>query len=143
MTAHPGRRHRGSSPPDRSPATRWPQEIARLTGSDRLFFYDSISPIVDADTVDTSIAFWASRYGKSTDGTDDYLNCPFDREQYERFVDELLKRRVRLVAHRRRRHAVLRGLPADRRDRAPRPRHAALRTDEADGADDPRTGRRP
>ena len=40
--------------------------------------------------MDTSIAFWASRYGKSTDGTDDYLNCPFDRPQYERFVDELL-----------------------------------------------------
>ena len=37
------------------------------------------------------MAFWASRYGKSTDGTDDYLNCPFDREQYERFLDELLK----------------------------------------------------
>ncbi len=66
-------------------------EISRLTGSDRLFFYDSISPIVDAETVDTGIAFWASRYGKSTDGTDDYLNCPFDREQYEAFVDELLK----------------------------------------------------
>jgi methylenetetrahydrofolate--tRNA-(uracil-5-)-methyltransferase len=65
-------------------------EIARLTGSNRLFFYDSISPIVDAETVDTSIAFWASRYGKSTDGTDDYLNCPFDRPQYEHFVDELL-----------------------------------------------------
>ena len=65
-------------------------EIARVTGSGRLFFYDSISPIVDAETVDTGIAFWASRYGKSTDGTDDYLNCPFDREQYERFVDELL-----------------------------------------------------
>jgi methylenetetrahydrofolate--tRNA-(uracil-5-)-methyltransferase len=64
--------------------------IARLTGSERLFFYDSISPIVDAETVDTNIAFWASRYGKSTDGTDDYLNCPLDREQYERFVDELL-----------------------------------------------------
>jgi methylenetetrahydrofolate--tRNA-(uracil-5-)-methyltransferase len=67
------------------------REIARLTGSDRLFFYDSISPIVEADSVDTSIAFWASRYGKSTDGTDDYLNCPFDRQRYERFVDELLK----------------------------------------------------
>jgi methylenetetrahydrofolate--tRNA-(uracil-5-)-methyltransferase len=67
------------------------EEIARLTGSGRLFFYDSISPIVDAETVDTNIAFWASRYGKSTDGTDDYLNCPFDREQYERFVDELMK----------------------------------------------------
>jgi methylenetetrahydrofolate--tRNA-(uracil-5-)-methyltransferase len=66
-------------------------EIARLTGSSRLFFYDSISPIVDAETVNTNIAFWASRYGKSTDGTDDYLNCPFDREQYDRFVDELLK----------------------------------------------------
>jgi methylenetetrahydrofolate--tRNA-(uracil-5-)-methyltransferase len=66
-------------------------EISRLTGSDRLFFYDSISPIVDADTVDTTVAFWASRYGKSTDGTADYLNCPFDREQYEAFVDELLK----------------------------------------------------
>ncbi len=65
-------------------------EIARLTGSDRLYFYDSISPIVDADTVDSSVAFWASRYGKSTDDTDDYLNCPLDREQYERFVDELL-----------------------------------------------------
>lgn len=67
------------------------ESVARLTGSERLFFYDSISPIVDAESVDTNIAFWASRYGKSTDGTDDYLNCPFDREQYERFVDELLK----------------------------------------------------
>ena len=66
------------------------EEIGRLTGSTRLYFYDSISPIVDAETVDTSIAFWASRYGKSTDNTDDYLNCPLDREQYERFVDEVL-----------------------------------------------------
>jgi methylenetetrahydrofolate--tRNA-(uracil-5-)-methyltransferase len=67
------------------------EDIARLTGSGRLYFYDSISPIVDADTVDTSIAYWASRYGKSTDGTDDYLNCPLDKNQYEHFVDELLK----------------------------------------------------
>ena len=66
-------------------------EIARLTGAQRLYFYDAISPIVDADTVDTSVAFWASRYGKSTDGTGDYLNCPFDRPQYERFVDALLE----------------------------------------------------
>jgi len=65
-------------------------EIARLTGSARLFFYDSISPIVDADSIDMSIAFAASRYGKSLDGTDDYLNCPFDRAQYEGFVDALL-----------------------------------------------------
>jgi len=66
------------------------EDIANLTGSGRLFFYDSISPIVDAHTVDREVAFAASRYGKSTDGTDDYLNCPFDRGQYDRFVDELL-----------------------------------------------------
>jgi methylenetetrahydrofolate--tRNA-(uracil-5-)-methyltransferase len=66
------------------------EEIGRVTGAERLFFYDSISPIVDANTVDLAIAFRASRYGKSLDSTDDYLNCPFDREQYERFVDALL-----------------------------------------------------
>ncbi|HVX64947.1 MAG TPA: methylenetetrahydrofolate--tRNA-(uracil(54)-C(5))-methyltransferase (FADH(2)-oxidizing) TrmFO [Bryobacteraceae bacterium] len=65
-------------------------EIARLTGSERLFFYDAISPIVEADSIDLGIAFRASRYGKSLDGSDDYLNCPFDREQYESFLDALL-----------------------------------------------------
>ena len=65
-------------------------EIGRTTGSDRLFFYDSISPIIEADSIDPSIAFRASRYGKSLDGTDDYLNCPLDRDQYEAFVDALL-----------------------------------------------------
>lgn len=66
-------------------------EIAALTGSDRLYFYDSISPIVDAETIDQSIAFRASRYGKSVDDTADYLNCPFTKEEYERFVDALLE----------------------------------------------------
>jgi methylenetetrahydrofolate--tRNA-(uracil-5-)-methyltransferase len=66
------------------------EDIGRITGAERLFFYDSISPIVDASTVDLAIAFRASRYGKSLDSTDDYLNCPFDRDQYERFVDALL-----------------------------------------------------
>ncbi|HUE00078.1 MAG TPA: methylenetetrahydrofolate--tRNA-(uracil(54)-C(5))-methyltransferase (FADH(2)-oxidizing) TrmFO [Bryobacteraceae bacterium] len=65
-------------------------EIARVTGSARLFFYDSISPIVEADSVDQTIAFRASRYDKSLDGTADYLNCPFDRAQYEAFLDALL-----------------------------------------------------
>ena len=65
-------------------------EIGRITGAERLFFYDSISPIVDAESVDLAIAFRASRYGKSIDGSDDYLNCPFDRAQYERFVEALL-----------------------------------------------------
>jgi len=64
--------------------------IARLTGSSRLFFYDSISPIVDAHTIDRNIAFPASRYDKSLDGTGDYLNCPFNKAEYEHFIDELM-----------------------------------------------------
>jgi methylenetetrahydrofolate--tRNA-(uracil-5-)-methyltransferase len=65
-------------------------DIARRTGSDRLYFYDSISPIVDAGSIDMSVAFRASRYGKSIDGSGDYLNCPFSREEYDRFLDALL-----------------------------------------------------
>ncbi len=67
------------------------EDIARLTGSQRLYFHDSISPIVDAESIDMSIAFRASRYGKSLDAGGDYLNCPFDRPQYERFLDALLE----------------------------------------------------
>jgi methylenetetrahydrofolate--tRNA-(uracil-5-)-methyltransferase len=65
-------------------------EVARLTGTDRLFFYDSISPIIETDSIDMSIAFLQSRYGKSLDGTDDYINCPFNKEEYEAFLDALL-----------------------------------------------------
>ena len=66
-------------------------EIARITGVERLFFYDSISPIVAADSIDMSKAFRASRYGKSLDGTDDYINCPFTKDDYNVFLDELLE----------------------------------------------------
>jgi methylenetetrahydrofolate--tRNA-(uracil-5-)-methyltransferase len=66
------------------------EDIGRITGAERLFFYDSISPIVEAESIDPGVAFRASRYGKSMDGTDDYLNCPLDRDQYERFVDAIL-----------------------------------------------------
>ncbi len=66
------------------------EDLVRLTGSGRLYFYDSISPIVDAETIDFSVAFRGSRYGKSLDGGADYVNCPLDRDQYERFVDALL-----------------------------------------------------
>jgi methylenetetrahydrofolate--tRNA-(uracil-5-)-methyltransferase len=65
--------------------------IARVTGAEQLHFYDSISPIVDAETIDTAVAFRASRYGKSLDGTGDYLNCPLQKDDYERFVDALLQ----------------------------------------------------
>jgi methylenetetrahydrofolate--tRNA-(uracil-5-)-methyltransferase len=55
-----------------------------------LFFYDSISPIVAADSIDLSIAFRASRWNKSLDGGDDYLNCPFTKAEYDTFLDALL-----------------------------------------------------
>lgn len=65
-------------------------ELERMTGAAGLFFFDAISPIVDAETVDLSVAFRASRYDKSLDQSGDYLNCPFNKEQYENFVDALL-----------------------------------------------------
>ncbi len=63
-------------------------EIMKLTGDDQLYFYDAIAPIVAADSIDMSIAFKAARYGK---GGDDYINCPFNREQYEVFYNELIE----------------------------------------------------
>ncbi len=62
-------------------------ELRRLFGRDHLYFYDAISPIVTAESIDRSVVFSASRYQK---GGDDYLNCPLRREEYERFVDEVL-----------------------------------------------------
>jgi methylenetetrahydrofolate--tRNA-(uracil-5-)-methyltransferase len=62
-------------------------EIMRLTGDDQLYFYDAIAPIVAADSIDMSVAFKAARYGK---GGDDYINCPFDKEQYDVFYSELV-----------------------------------------------------
>lgn len=66
-------------------------DVARVTGAGRLYFYDAISPIVEADSIDYSVAFRASRYGKSIDSSDDYVNCPFDKEQYDTFIDALLE----------------------------------------------------
>jgi len=63
-------------------------EIMKLTGSDQLYFYDAIAPIVAADSIDTQVAFRAARYDK---GGDDYLNCPFDRDQYVRFYEALIE----------------------------------------------------
>ena len=63
-------------------------EIMKLTGDDQLYFYDAIAPIIAADSVDRSIAFLAARYGK---GGDDYLNCPFNEEQYTLFYRALIE----------------------------------------------------
>ena len=61
-------------------------ELQRLTGSEHLAFYDSISPIVDATTIDMDKVYFAARYDK---GTADYINCPFTKEEYETFLDAL------------------------------------------------------
>jgi methylenetetrahydrofolate--tRNA-(uracil-5-)-methyltransferase len=63
------------------------RDIARLTGSSHLSFYDSISPIVEADSIDHSRVYFAARYDK---GTADYINCPFTREEYDRFYEALI-----------------------------------------------------
>jgi methylenetetrahydrofolate--tRNA-(uracil-5-)-methyltransferase len=64
------------------------REIERLTGSGHLAFYDSISPIVDAESIDMSRVYMAARWDK---GTADYINCPMDRVEFDRFLDALLE----------------------------------------------------
>jgi methylenetetrahydrofolate--tRNA-(uracil-5-)-methyltransferase len=63
------------------------QEIQRITGSGHLAFYDSISPIVDAESIDMNRVYFAARWDK---GTADYINCPMNRAEYDRFLDALL-----------------------------------------------------
>lgn len=63
------------------------EEIGKICG-DSLFFYDAVAPIVSGDSVDLSKAFFASRYDKGS--PEDYLNCPMDKEEYERFYNELI-----------------------------------------------------
>jgi methylenetetrahydrofolate--tRNA-(uracil-5-)-methyltransferase len=67
-------------------------EIARLSSTSRagahnLFFYDSISPIVETDSIDMSKVYLAARYDK---GSADYINCPMSKDDYDRFYDALL-----------------------------------------------------
>jgi methylenetetrahydrofolate--tRNA-(uracil-5-)-methyltransferase len=63
------------------------QEVARLTGSEHLAFYDSISPIVEADSIDREKVYLAARYDK---GTADYINCPMNQAEYDGFHEALL-----------------------------------------------------
>ena len=62
--------------------------IQRLTGSQHLAFYDSISPIVETDSIDMEKVYYAARWDK---GTADYINCPMDRAEFDRFLDALLE----------------------------------------------------
>ena len=68
------------------------EAIQRITGGNELHFYDAAAPIVDFSTVNTDVAFFASRYGKG-DPTD-YLNCPMTKEQYDVFYNALVTAEV-------------------------------------------------
>ncbi len=62
--------------------------ITDLTGGGELHFFDAAAPIVDFSTINTDVAFFASRYGKGN--PEDYLNCPMTKEQYDAFYNELI-----------------------------------------------------
>lgn len=64
------------------------EEILKLTGQEKLFFYDAQAPIVTKESIDMTKAFTADRYGK---GESDYINCPMTKEEYEAFYNELIK----------------------------------------------------
>jgi len=66
------------------PLANW---LSNLTGTGRLHFYDAIAPIVERDSIDMDSAWMAARYDK---GGADFINCPLDKEQYERFLDALI-----------------------------------------------------
>lgn len=66
-------------------------EIAKLTGEEKLFFYDAAAPIVTKESIDMNNAFTADRYGK---GDSDYINCPMTKEEYEFFYNELINAEV-------------------------------------------------
>ncbi len=66
------------------------RDIAALAGQEYLFFYDAIAPVVTGESIDLTYAYRANRYDKAGDSDGDYINCPLDRQQYERFVAELV-----------------------------------------------------
>lgn len=67
------------------------KQIASLTGQDKLYFYDAAAPIVEKDSINMKIAFWGDRYGK---GDNSYINLPMNKEEYEKFYNELINAEV-------------------------------------------------
>ena len=113
--------------------------LCGLVGAEHLSFFDAAAPIVDAQTIDRSIAFSQSRY---EEGAGDYLNCPMDREEYDRFYDELVAAR-RVVAREFEEKDLFNACqPVEEVARKGRDtlRFGALKPV---GLTDPRTGRRP
>jgi len=70
-------------------------DISKLCEGGNLSFYDAAAPIVTAESIDMSVAFIASRYGK---GGADYINCPMNKEEYESFYNELINAESAVVS---------------------------------------------
>jgi methylenetetrahydrofolate--tRNA-(uracil-5-)-methyltransferase len=114
-------------------------DLTRLVGSRSLYFYDAIAPIVAAESIDMSLAFRASRYGK---GGDDYINCPLSDNEYENFVDALLAA-DKMPAHSFERMIYFEGcMPIEEMARRGRDT-LAFGPMRPTGLTDPRTGKRP
>jgi len=115
------------------------REIQKVTGSRHLFFYDAISPIVTADSINHQHAFKSSRYGK---GGEDYVNCPMDEEAYDQFV-EALNRAEKVLVHPFEKRYLFEGcLPVE--EMAERGRETlAYGPLKPVGLTDPKTGKRP
>lgn len=67
------------------------RSLAEVTGEEHMYFFDALSPIVEADSIDLSVAFRASRYDRGEEERGDYVNCPLDADEYEAFVQALLE----------------------------------------------------
>jgi len=67
------------------------EALSRLTGQEHLYFFDALSPIVEAESINMEIAFRASRYGRGEGEEGDYINCPFTEDEFIRFTDALVQ----------------------------------------------------
>lgn len=68
------------------------EEISKITGGDKLHFYDAAAPIIEKDSINMDIAFYGDRYGKEGDSS--YINLPMNQEEYERFYNELVNAEI-------------------------------------------------
>lgn len=113
--------------------------LIKLTGEANLFFYDAVAPSVTAESLNMEKVYRASRYGK---GTDDYLNCPLNQDEYELFYDSLIKADIKEAHYIDRKEYFDSCMPVEEiasrgKDTL---RYGPMRPV---GLDDPRSGRRP
>ena len=116
------------------------EEIAKLIGENKLYFYDAAAPIIEKDSIDMNIAFFGDRYGKMGDNS--YINLPMNKEEYEVFYNELINAEI-VTLHDFEKKEIFEGcMPIEimAKRGAETLRFGPLKPV---GFDDPRTGKRP